>query len=114
MFATMRLDPAFAPVTPITVPWIYKFGGVGLTDVAICASLERDPAENVACRLDRSNWHIASPRVCVQDDCHSRRGIWIFRSSRCERHLTSMPVRVQSISEMRPAKRTTVPGLVSP
>src|SRR5437764_694189 len=114
MLATVRLDPAFAPVTPIKVPWIYRFGGVGLTDVAIWASLEPSPAENVACMLDRLNWHIAPPKECVQDDCHSRRGIWIFRSSRCERHLTSMPVRVQSISEMRPAKRTTVPKLVSP
>src|SRR5437763_11342060 len=101
MFATVRLAPAFAPVTPITVPWIYRFGGVGLREVAICASLEAGPAENVACMLDRSNRHIASPKVWVQDDCHSRRGIWIFRSSRCERHLRSMPVREQSISEMR-------------
>ena len=44
--------------------------------------VEPGSAETIVCRLDRSNWHIASPNTCVQDDCQSRRGIWMFRSSR--------------------------------
>src|SRR5215472_1257171 len=114
ILATVRLAPAFAPVTPIRVPWTYRFAGLGATDVATCDCVEPGSAANVTCMVDRLNWHIASPKLCVQDDCHKRRGIWMFRSSRCDRHLRAMPVRLQSISEMRPANRTTVPGLVSP
>ena len=80
----------------------------------ITVGVEPAPAENVMERLSRSNWHIGPPKTCAHEACHSRRGIWILRSSRCDRHFNSMPVRLQSMSDIRPAKSTTVPGLVSP
>src|SRR5262249_47256108 len=91
-----------------------RFGGFAVIEVAICTCVEPGPAENVICILERSNWHISSPKRWMQEDCHSRRGIWIFNNSRCERHLISTWVRVHSISEIRPAKGPTFPGLVPP
>src|SRR4051794_22093561 len=108
MLAIVRLEPAFAPLTPTRVPCTYRLAGLGVTEAAICTGVEPGPAEKVVCRLVRSNRHIASPNRWVHDDCHRRRGIWMFNSSRCERHRISTLVRVQSMSEMRPAKRITV------
>jgi len=63
MFATVRLDRALAPVTPTIVPWTYRFAGVGSTEVATCACVEPGSAANVNRMLERSNWHIGSPKV---------------------------------------------------
>src|SRR5262249_52856464 len=75
MSVTVRLDPAFAPLTPVMVPCTYRVAGLETTAVAICVGVEPAPERTIVCRPDRSNWHIASPNTCVQDDCQSRRGI---------------------------------------
>ena len=95
------------PVIPTIVPWVNGVEVLGTPTIFVC--VVPDPAEKLTARLARSNWHIASPKTWLQVGCHSRRGIWIFKSSRCDRHFMSIPVRLQSMSEIRPANITTVP-----
>src|SRR6516165_8749714 len=110
--AIVRVWPALPPVRPMIVPCVKGVVVVGTPCMTVV--VDAPPAENFAARLDRLNRHIASPKTWVQLDCDSRRGIWMLSNSRCERHLISMPVRLQPMSEMRPENRMTVPELVSP